>query len=138
MGFKIKPKDFEKRRSMSKTYNDWNDENGSSVAYKGTRKRRVTVLDEVERCPPISLNQNPRIDGSETIAEACMKLSDGNPDTFFTLLGAVSDLSQADGLFLILNLDSMGVYGDQIKIIHDDAGNPAKFAEIVNGMRRGV
>ena len=138
MGFKIKPKDFEKRRSMSKTYNDWNDENGSSVAYKGTRKRRVTVLDEVERCPPISLNQNPRIDGSETIAEACMKLSDGNPDTFFTLLGAVSDLSQADGLFLILNLDSMGVYGDQIKIIYDDAGNPAKFAEIVNGMRRCV
>ena len=137
MGFKIKPNDFEKRRSMSNTYKDWNDENGSSVAYKGT-KRKATVLDEVERCPPISLNQNPRIDGSETIAEACMKLSDGNPDTFFTLLGAVSDLSQADGLFLILNLDSMGVYGDQIKIIYDDAGNPAKFAEIVNGMRRGV
>jgi len=137
MGFKIKPNDFEKRRSMSKTYKDWNDENGSSVAYKGT-KRKATVLDEVERCPLMHLNHNTRIDGSETIAEACMKLSDGDPNIFFTLLGAVSDLSQADGLFLILNLDSMGVYGDQIKIIYDDAGNPAKFAEIVNGMRRGV
>jgi len=60
MGFKIKPKDFEKRRSMSKTYKDWKDEDNKfqnslhpsfgAVTEQdlifNTRKSKNTILDD--------------------------------------------------------------------------------------------
>ena len=60
MGFKIKPKDFEKRRYMSKTYKDWKDEDkkfqnslhpsfGAVTEHDlifSTRKSKNTILDE--------------------------------------------------------------------------------------------
>jgi peroxiredoxin family protein len=135
---KIKPKDFQKRRSQSKTFKDWNDENGSSVAYKTTKKRKPTVLDECEHYSRTPLNNNTRLDGSEDIGQAISKIADGNREAGIVLLTVMSKVGTSKIVSCLLSLDSLGYYGAKINELWETVNeDPAEFVEMIEDILHG-
>lgn len=139
MAMKIKPKDFRKRRNMSKTYKDWNDENGMSSSYAGNKKRKPTILDECEsdfkKSP--ALNRNTRIDGSENIGELIYKISDGHIGASVALFRVYQEFD-IKAISCIINLDALGFYGTKVYEMWETTENdPERFAEYVSDMLHG-
>jgi hypothetical protein len=140
MAHKIKPKNFQKRIEQSKTFKEWNEENGSSRAYSTTSKRKTTILDECEsdykKSP--TLNQNPRLDGSENIAQAVLKISNGNICASVPLFQVFSDISEYEAISCLLSLDSLGIYGDNVYKLYDMVDDdPKAFTDLIRDIIQG-
>lgn len=136
---KIKPKDFQKRREQSKTFGDWNKENGSAIIYKSTGKKKKTILDECDDVPRASpRNKKLRINGNEQIGEVIIKIADDLFPVTILLQTIMHSIGYVDGAMLLMKLDSLGIYGEDVRYWYKEAqDDPEQFDQLIDSIMKG-
>lgn len=75
------------------------------------------------------MNQNTRIQGSDNVMTATMKLAESNPGAMTALMSLMQDAERVDpqammgGLGVLLSFDSYGIYGTDIYVLWSDICN---------------
>lgn len=82
-----------------------------------------------------------RINLSDSISTVFTKMADGNPGALKVLLEMIKiSETGVNGLFTILNLDSLGIYGTDIYVLYNDIcdRNISKTMAMISAVELGI